>query len=82
MALIVVEGVLLGAALGVGGTAAVLWALNQAPGAIVPGLAIITLRPRVAVLGAAVAPLLGFAAAFMPAWGAYRARVTEMLRTI
>ena len=32
---------------------AVLWALNQAPGAIVPGLVIITLRPRAAVLGGA-----------------------------
>jgi putative ABC transport system permease protein len=85
MALIVAEGLLLGAlgaALGVGGTAVALWALNQAPGAIVPGLAIITLRPRVVVLGVSVALLLGFAAAFFPAWGAYRARVTEMLRTV
>ena len=33
-----------------------------------------------ALSGLAVALALGFAAGFVPAWGAYRARVTEMLR--
>jgi ABC-type antimicrobial peptide transport system permease subunit len=38
------------------------------------------LRPGVALLGLGIALTLGFAAGFLPAWGAYRARVTEMLR--
>jgi ABC-type antimicrobial peptide transport system permease subunit len=40
------------------------------------------LRPGVALLGFGVALLLGLAAGFMPAWGAYRARVTQMLRPV
>ena len=35
----------------------------------------------VALFGTGVALSLGLAAGFVPAWGAYRARVTEMLRT-
>ena len=38
-------------------------------------------QPAVALFGAGVALTLGLAAGFVPAWGAYRARVTEMLRT-
>lgn len=85
MALIVVEGLLLGmlgGALGIAGTAALLWGLNQTPGVMLPGLAQVTLRTPVALLAFGVALLLGFLAAFMPAWGAYRARVVEMLRTV
>jgi hypothetical protein len=36
----------------------------------------------VALLGLGVSLLLGFAAGFAPAWGAYRARITDMLRTV
>ena len=40
------------------------------------------LRPLVGLLGLCVALFLGFAAGFVPAWGAYRARITDMLRTV
>jgi ABC-type antimicrobial peptide transport system permease subunit len=36
----------------------------------------------VAATGFAVALFLGFTAGFMPAWGAYRAKITDMLRTV
>ena len=49
---------------------------------MLPGLAQVTLRTPVAVFAFGVALLLGFLAAFVPAWGAYRARVVEMLRTV
>ena len=35
-----------------------------------------------AALGFTVALLLGLAAGVVPAWGAYRARITDMLRTV
>ena len=57
-----------------------LWALNRAPGQTVLGIAHLELRWAVALSGVAVALGLGFAAGFVPALGAYRARVTEMLR--
>jgi putative ABC transport system permease protein len=85
MGLIVAEAVLLGAlagALGVGGTEGLLWFLDHATNRTWLGFSGIELRPAVALLGLAVALLLGFAAGFMPAWGAYRARVTTMLRTL
>jgi putative ABC transport system permease protein len=85
MGLIVAEALLLGAlggALGIGGTHAVLWILNRIPAVALPGLSTLYLRLPVALLGLAVALFLGFAAGFMPAWGAYRAKVTEMLRAV
>ena len=85
MAFVVAEGVLLGGlggVFGLAGTAALLWGLNQAPGVMLPGLAQVTLRTSVAGFAFGVALLLGFLAAFVPAWGAYRARVVEMLRTV
>ena len=33
-------------------------------------------------LGFGVALFLGFTAGFFPAWSAYRARITDMLRTV
>jgi putative ABC transport system permease protein len=83
MGLIVAEALLIGAAggaLGLGGTEWALWALNHAPGQTVLGIAHLELRPAVALSGVAVALGLAFAAGFVPAFGAYRARVTDMLR--
>jgi putative ABC transport system permease protein len=83
MGLIVVEALLIGAAggaLGLAGTEWALWALNRAPGHTVLSIAHLELRPAVALSGVAMALGLGFAAGFVPALGAYRARVTEMLR--
>lgn len=85
MALIVAEALLLGAlggVLGVGGTVGLLWLLNHATSRTWFGFSGMELRPLVALIGLGVALLLGFAAGFMPAWGAYRAKVTEMLRTV
>ncbi len=84
MGLIVTEAFLLGAAggaLGVGGTLWAVRAINSAPGQTLLGISHLELRPLVAVAGVGVALALGFAAGFFPAWGAYRARVTEMLRS-
>lgn len=83
MRLIVAESLLLGAtggALGIGGTLWALDALNRAPGQTLLSISHLELQPAVALFGLGVALSLGFAAGFAPAWGAYRARVTEMLR--
>jgi putative ABC transport system permease protein len=83
MGLVVTEALLLGAAggvLGVGGALLAISALNRAPEQMFLGIAELDLRPGVALSGVTVALALGLAAGFLPAWGAYRARVTEMLR--
>jgi putative ABC transport system permease protein len=89
MGLVVAEAVLLGllgGALGIGGSQGILWTLTNAPGikdALAGiGLTALDLQPRVAALGFAVALVLGLAAGFVPAMTAYRARITEMLRTV
>jgi putative ABC transport system permease protein len=85
MGLVVAEALLLGLSggiLGVGGTRGAFWMLDHRPGLMMPGMPALELRLPIALLGLGVAVLLGFAAGFMPAWGAYRARVTEMLRMI
>jgi ABC-type antimicrobial peptide transport system permease subunit len=46
------------------------------------GLSELNLQPIVAALGFAVAVVLGLAAGFVPALSAYRARITDMLRTV
>jgi ABC-type antimicrobial peptide transport system permease subunit len=46
------------------------------------GLSELSLQPIVAALGFGVAVVLGFAAGFVPALSAYRARITDMLRTV
>jgi putative ABC transport system permease protein len=46
------------------------------------GLNTLSLQPMVALKGLSVALILGIAAGFAPAWGAYRAKITEMLRTV
>src|SRR5262245_17217738 len=77
---------LLGGGLGIGGSNMVMWTLTTVPGVrgmlLTLGLASLDLEPVVALLGLGVSLLLGFAAGFMPAWGAYRARITDMLRTV
>jgi putative ABC transport system permease protein len=89
MGLVVAESVLigvLGGALGVGASQGMMWLLTHTPGirdALAGiGLSSLSLRPLVAVLGFANAVFLGFAAGFVPALGAYRARITDMLRTV
>lgn len=86
MVLIVSEALVLGAlggAFGVYGTKVIFWTITNMPGqAGLIGLSSIKLRPLVALLGFGVALLVGFAAGFMPAWGAYRAKITDMLRAV
>jgi putative ABC transport system permease protein len=89
MGLVVAESLLialLGGALGVAGSRGIMWVLTNAPGikdALAGiGLSELRLQPLVAVLGFGVAVFLGFAAGFVPALGAYRARITDMLRTV
>jgi putative ABC transport system permease protein len=89
MGLVVAESLLIaaiGGALGIAGSRGIMWVLTNAPGikdALAGiGLSEITLRPLVAALGFGVAVFLGFAAGFVPALSAYRARITDMLRTV
>ena len=89
MGLVVAESVLIaaiGGALGVLGSQGIMWGLTHAPGVrsllLAAGLTELNLRPLVVALGLANAVFLGFAAGFVPALGAYRARITEMLRTV
>jgi putative ABC transport system permease protein len=89
MGLVVAESVIiavLGGLIGVGGSQGIMWLLTHAPGigdALAGiGLSELRLRPLVAVLGFANAVFLGFASGLVPALGAYRARITDMLRTV
>jgi len=89
MGLVVAEALLigvLGGAIGVGGSKALLWTLTHAPGisSLLAGMGLseLTLRPLVAVLGFATALLLAFLSGLVPALGAYRARITDMLRPV
>jgi putative ABC transport system permease protein len=89
MGLIVAEAIFLGAlggALGIGGSKGLIWVLTNVPGisdALAGfGLSELGLQPAVAALGFSVALLLGFAAGFVPAFNAYRSKITEMLRTV
>lgn len=72
---------LTGGALGVLGTLGTITAINNASGHTLLGISHLVFQPFVAFAGVAVALGLGLAAGFFPAWGAYRARVTEMLRS-
>jgi ABC-type antimicrobial peptide transport system permease subunit len=40
------------------------------------------LSPEIAALGFGISLVLGSAAGFVPALGAYRSRITDMLRTV
>ena len=85
MGLVVSEALVIGGAggvFGVAGTAAIIWALDHATSGTWFGFAGMELTSRVALTGLGVALALGLAAGVMPALGAYRARVTEMLRGV
>jgi putative ABC transport system permease protein len=89
MGLVVAESLLIGTAggvIGIAGSRGIMWLLTHAPGikdALAGiGLSEISLQPLVALLGLAVALFLGLAAGFVPALGAYRARITDALRTV
>jgi putative ABC transport system permease protein len=89
MALLATEALLLGAlggGLGIAGSRGILWVLTHVPFVkdALAGMGLTTLRlsPVVAAAGFGVALLLGFAAGFVPALGAYRARITDMLRAV
>jgi putative ABC transport system permease protein len=89
LGLIVAEALLLGAlggGLGLAGSQGLMWVLTNAP--VIKdmlagiGLSELHLKPVIAAMGFAVALGLGFAAGFVPALNAYRARITDMLRTV
>jgi putative ABC transport system permease protein len=89
MGLVVAESALIGVmggALGIGGAQGMMWLLTHTPGIRDAlsglGLSSLSLRPLVAGLGFANAVFLGFVAGFVPALVAYRARITDMLRTV
>ncbi len=89
MGLIVAEALLLGilgGALGIGSSLGLMWTLAHTPAIkdVLAGIGLseLTLRPVVAALGFAVSLFLGFVAGVVPALSAYRARITDMLRTV
>jgi putative ABC transport system permease protein len=89
MGLIVAEALalgVLGGLIGTGGSQLIMYLLTHTPGVsdmlLTIGLSSLTLRPTIGVLGFVVALFLGFAAGFVPAYGAYRSRITDMLRTV
>jgi putative ABC transport system permease protein len=89
MTLIVAEAIflgVLGGGLGLLGSQGIMRALTSIPvtkdALAAIGLQELHLQFWVAVSGFGVAAFLGLAAGFMPAWGAYRAKITDMLRTV
>lgn len=89
MTLIVSEALLLGAlggALGIAGSRGIIFLLTKTPGIkdILAGMGLssLTLPASVAALGFVVALFLGLAAGFVPAYNAYRSKITDMLRTV
>jgi putative ABC transport system permease protein len=85
MALVLGEALVLGAlggVLGIAGGRLMIGVLVYLPfiGDAVRGFPELGLSPLLAVMGFGLALLLGFVAGFVPALGAYRARITDMLR--
>jgi putative ABC transport system permease protein len=89
MGLIVAEALLLGAlggALGILGSRGIIFLLTSAP--VIKdilagmGLSSLALPAPVAALGFLVALFLGLAAGFIPAYNAYKSKITDMLRTV
>ncbi len=76
----------LGGALGVFGSEALLYGLSHLPGItdLLAGIGLsgLELKPAVAALGFLIAVALGFFAGLVPAVSAYRARITDILRTV
>ena len=76
----------LGGALGVVGSQTLLYVLSHAPGVteILAGIGLsgLELKPAVAVLGFFIAVVLGLFAGLVPAVSAYRAKITDILRTV
>jgi len=77
---------ILGGALGVFGSQGLLYAVSHAPGVsdILAGIGLtgLELKPAVAVLGFFIAVALGLFAGLVPALSAYRAKITDILRTV
>ncbi|MEO8500611.1 MAG: FtsX-like permease family protein [Vicinamibacteria bacterium] len=89
MALILAEAVLLGilgGAVGLGLSQGLLYFVSHAPGVteILAGIGLtgLELKPGVAVLGFFIAVVLGLFAGLVPAVSAYRAKITDILRTV
>ena len=76
----------LGGALGGFGSQGLLYAVSHSPGVsdILAGIGLsgLELKPDVAVLGFFVAVILGLFAGLVPALSAYRAKITDILRTV
>ncbi len=89
MTLVVVEALVIGALgglLGTFGSRSLFWALGSIPDVRTVlegfGLSGLTLKPLVAAVGFGAALLLGLLAGLVPAFNAYRARITELFRTV
>jgi putative ABC transport system permease protein len=89
MGLIVAEAVFLGAlggGIGILASRGIIFLLTSTPGIkdmlAGMGLSSLTLPLPVAALGFSVALLLGLLAGFVPAFNAYRSKITDMLRTV
>ena len=76
----------LGGALGVFGSQGLLYVVSHAQGVseILAGIGLsgLELKPAVAVLGFFIAVVLGLVAGLVPALSAYRAKITDILRTV
>ncbi len=76
----------LGGALGVFGSQTLLYGLSHAPGVteLLAGMGLtgLELKPAVAALGFFIAVVLGLFAGLVPALSAYRAKITDILRTV
>lgn len=76
----------LGGALGVFGSQGLLYVVSHAPGVsdILAGIGLtgLELKPAVAALGFFIAVALGLFAGLVPALSAYRAKITDILRTV
>ncbi len=88
MTLVLAEALLLGflgGGVGVFGSQSLMWLLMNSPAKNMlagVGLSSLSIKPAVGLLGMVVALALGFTAGFVPALGAYRSKITDMLRTV
>lgn len=89
MGFIVGEALLLGVlggALGVIGSQTLLYGVSHTPAVadILAGIGLtgLDLKPAIAALGFAIAVVLGLVAGLVPAFTAYRAKITDILRTV